>query len=335
MSMDTANAARGKWRGILVTLGFPEECLRDAHGPCPLGCGGKKSWRFDDNLNGQWICTHCGAGDGFEAIKRRDNCDFKVAAYKVDQIVSAIPAMGAAKPERTDEEKRVAISAVWKGSGLVTADSPAGKYLANRCGYPVAVLDDLRCHPGLKHSKEGGVHPAMVAMMRYPNGKCASLHRTFLTPDGHKAPVDPARKIMPGFPLAASCVRLGPLQEQIGVAEGIETAICAGLRFGIPVWAAISANGMICWDPPEGVRSVVVFGDSDESFTGQHAAFALARRMKTAGLDVRVEIPERIGDDWADVFALDRVTSSHNLDPEERSRNGPMDRSDPSHQRGC
>jgi putative DNA primase/helicase len=301
MSMGTANAARGKWHGILVAIGFPAECLRDVHGPCPLGCGGKKSWRFDDNLNGQWICTHCGAGDGFKAIQLRDNCDFKVAAYKVDQIVSTIPAMGAAKPERTDEEKRTAITAVWKGSGPVLPDSPAWKYLQNRCGDPGPVLDDLRCHPNLRHSKEAGEHPALVAMMRYPNGKCASLHRTFLTPDGHKAPVDPARKIMPGFPLAASCVRLGPLQEQIGVAEGIETAICAGKRFGLPVWAAISANGMISWEPPEGVRSVVVFGDNDENFTGQQAAFTLAKRLKSDGLDVGVQIPGRPGKDWADV----------------------------------
>jgi len=224
-----------------------------------------------------------------------------VAAYKVDQIVGTITATSAAKPERTDAEKRASISAVWKGAGLVTPDSPAGRYLFNRCGDPGAILGDLRSHPNLMHSREGGEHPALVAMMRYPSGKCASLHRTFLTSDGHKAAVDPVRKIMPGFPLAGSCVRLGPIQERIGVAEGIETAICAGKRFGLPVWAAISANGMAVWEPPEGVREVVVFGDSDRSFTGQAAAYQLAKRLRNMGIEADVRIPDGVDIDWADI----------------------------------
>jgi len=96
-------------------------------------------------------------------------------------------------------------------------------------------------------------------------------------------------------------IRLGPVMERMGIAEGIETAICAGKLFGIPVWAAISANGLKAWEPPEGVKTVVICGDNDKSLTGQEAAYSLGRRLVTAGLQVEIQIPQLVGTDWADV----------------------------------
>jgi putative DNA primase/helicase len=143
----------------------------------------------------------------------------------------------------------------------------------------------------------------MLAVLRYADGKGASIHRTFLGADGQKAAVDPVRMMMPGFSLEGAAVRLGPLQKRIGIAEGIETAICAGKLFGLPVWAAVSANGMRVWDVPLGVESVVVCGDHDLSFTGQAAAFELARKLKAKGLTVEVMIPPIPGMDWQDVWS--------------------------------
>ena len=39
MRQRTADAARRKWRGILLALGIEEKFLSDKHGPCPM-CGG-------------------------------------------------------------------------------------------------------------------------------------------------------------------------------------------------------------------------------------------------------------------------------------------------------
>jgi putative DNA primase/helicase len=100
-------------------------------------------------------------------------------------------------------------------------------------------------------------------------------------------------------------VRLGGVQERLGVAEGIETAISVGKLFGIPCWAAISANGMKAWDPPPQVRTVVICSDNDANFTGQEAAYTLARRLSLKGLEVEVHIPPQVGTDWNDVFKLE------------------------------
>jgi len=299
MSLKTANAARGRWPGILLALGIDPKFLKDAHGPCPM-CGGKDRYRFDDKLNGNFYCSKCGAGDGFKLLQLFRAWDFKTAAAEVDRVVGNIP-VSEAKPERTEKDKSQACKSLIESAQAVLPGSPAFRYLQNRCGDPGAILGDLRSHPGIRHTQSGGVHPAMLAIMRYPDRTGASVHRTFLTQDGHKAQVDPVRKMMPGLSLNGSCVRLGPVAERIGIAEGIETAICAAKLFGLPVWAATCAGLLKAWEPPAGVREVLILGDNDASYTGQEAAYALAKRLVNAGLKVEVEIPPLVGTDWADV----------------------------------
>ena len=53
----TVNAAKGKWRGILLSFGIPEKCLQNKHGPCPL-CESKDNFRWDNkDGRGTYICT--------------------------------------------------------------------------------------------------------------------------------------------------------------------------------------------------------------------------------------------------------------------------------------
>ena len=118
--------------------------------------------------------------------------------------------------------------------------------------------------------------------------------------DGDKAPVGNAKKFMQGKPLQTASVRLGAVGPYIGIGEGIETALAASRRFGVPVWAAGNAVLLDAWMPPAGVEAVLIAGDNDASWTGQAAAFSLARRLVRDGYAVEVQIPGAIGKDWAD-----------------------------------
>jgi len=295
-TMDTANAARGRWTGVLSALGIDSKFLRNVHGPCPICNGGKDRWRFDDKLNGNFFCSHCGSGDGFVLLQKFHGWDFKRAAAEVDKIVGTIPETTEKKPERTEEDKRAYMKKLWKESMPVTPGDPVWLYLERRCGDPSGVRQDIRFHPALKHSVDGGLHPAMLAMMGWDGKRYSGIHRTYLDANGQKAQVDPVRMSYGDV----GAVRLGPVLERLGIAEGIETAACASKIFGLPVWSAICANGLIAWEPPEGVKSVVVFGDNDDNYTGQAAAFALAKRLRISGLEVEVQIPGTVGTDWAD-----------------------------------
>ena len=301
MRHNTLEVAKGRWHGILTTFGVDHKYLVDKHGPCPFGCGGKKSFRWDDKGTGSWICTHCGAGHGFHFLKKIQGWDDATTLKEIDKMVGNVEIKVVAE-ERSESQKKEAIKAVLSKADKLRLDDPAFLYLSRRCGpLPSNVLSDLRYHPAMAHPC-GGKYPCLLAIVRHPDRSGASLHRTFLTMDGRKADVEPVRMMMPGK-LDGAAIMLGDAGETIGIAEGLETALCARALFGVPVWSVISANGMIGWTPPEGVRSVVVYGDNDLNFIGQHAAFTLARKLFTKGLNVEVRIPEQVGHDWADVWA--------------------------------
>lgn len=295
----TADDAVGRWPGILQGIGIDSRFLRNKHGPCPV-CSGKDRFRFDDkDGRGTWFCSHCGSGDGFRLLQCLFGWDFARAAREVDQLVGAVPT-GPVARERTEAEKLQALREAYRASRPVTKGDPVWLYLnqTRRLGIDVAPAD-LRYHPGMKHS-EGGTYPVMLATMRYPDGGAASIHRTYLTEDGRKAPVASVKKFMAGKPLNSAAVRLGPVGRCLGIAEGIETALAAPRRFGVPVWAATNAVLLEAWVPPAGVEQVLIAGDNDASWTGQAAAFALARRLTRDGYAVEVQIPGAVGKDWAD-----------------------------------
>ena len=300
----TAEEAIGRWPGILQALGIDPAFLTKKHGPCPM-CGGKDRFRFDDKEGrGTWFCSGCGSGDGFRLLQQIKGMAFKEAAQEIDRIIGTVPT-GPIAAQRTDASKIEALTNVWKASRPVTRNDPVGLYLHRRLGIEQA-SGDLRYHPALRYTDTDGTDlgrfPAMLARMRYPDGSGASIHRTYLTESGEKALVPQAKKIMAGKPLNTAAVRLGQASSRLGIAEGIESALGAAKRFGVPVWAATNAVLLESWVPPAGVESVLIAGDNDagSSWAGQAAAFALAKRLVREGYAVEVQIPSDPGKDWAD-----------------------------------
>ena len=297
----TVDVARGRWAGILEALGVDPKFLKNTHGPCPI-CEGKDRFRFDDkDGDGTFYCSGCGPGTGFTLLQRLHGWDWAKTAREVDAIVGNVEVQEI-QDKQTEADKVAAIKRMMAKAERLKVGSPAWDYLVHRCKIQSAPTD-LWSHSGISHPSDGGTHPAMLAVMRYADGSGSSVHRTFLTPDGWKAALNPPRMVMPGKPINGSCVRLAAAPDgRVGIAEGIETALSASALFGLPVWAAISAGGLIAWDVPESIKSVVIFGDNDENFTGQSAAYTLARRLKLSGLDVEVQIPSMTGGDWCDVL---------------------------------
>ncbi|WP_235919533.1 toprim domain-containing protein [Aureimonas psammosilenae] len=300
--------ALGRWRGILPAIGVPAKALSNRHGPCPM-CGGKDRFRFDDKGGrGTWICSKCGAGDGIELVKLFQGVEFREAAQLIEAQIDAAPVIGAkGQQPQTDGQKREEMRTLWQRSKPITKADVAGKYLHERIGR-TEFSPALRFSPDERYAEAGrksSWHPAMIAKVdpcdaAAKNGERAALHRTYLDALGGKADVPSPRKMMGAMPTGAA-VRLMPFTDVLGIAEGIETALSASVLFDVPCWAALTAGLMQEWQPPEGVGTIMVFGDNDASNTGQAAAYQLAARLKAKGLSVFVEIPPRQGDDWNDV----------------------------------
>ena len=301
--LDVRTVARGRWRGILLGLGVEERTLSGKHCACPM-CGGKDRFRFDDkDGRGTYYCSGCGAGDGVKLAMGLTGQGFKETALQIERLAGVVqPVTG--KPDRSDEDKLAALRRVFRESKPIRRGDEAYAYLAGRGLKLYDLPENIRVHSALRHQdgETVGTYPAMLATVTAPDGRAVSLHRTYLQ-DGHKAPVASPKKIMPGLPVPGAAIRLTAVSEVLGIAEGIETGLAAFELFEMPVWSCISAQGIESFEPPAGVREVIVFADNDANFAGQAAAYRAAHRLKLKGFEVAVVVPEIIGD-WLDVLRL-------------------------------
>ena len=176
------------------------------------------------------------------------------------------------------------------------AGTVAEVYLRSR-GLTDPASSDLLFHPDLTDYEARRGWSGMVAVVRDGAGALTGgIHRTFLLDDGSaKAP--PGKKMLDA--VGGGSVRLAPIGDDghLGIAEGIETALSAQAIFGVPTWAALSADGLRRWQWPAGLSRVTVFADAGEA--GAQAAAVLAERLIAAGIANAIVAPLH-GDDFND-----------------------------------
>ena len=142
----------------------------------------------------------------------------------------------------------------------------------------------------------------MVAVVQDVDGKLSGLHRTFLRENGNGKATISNPKMLLG--LAIGCaVRLGPVADEIGISEGIETGLSFQQETGIPTWPAISTAGMNSIELPQTVRSIIVVADNGTP--GENAAQALGKRMVMQGRRARIARPPKACSDFNDVLFLE------------------------------
>jgi len=111
--------------------------------------------------------------------------------------------------------------------------------------------------------------------------------------------------------LIGGAVRLCQAEPDIGIAEGIETALAVHQATGMAVWAALSCTLLERFEPPVGTRHVAIWGDLDRMGVGKDSAQKLAERLSERGIAASLHFPPAslLGDcksvDWLDV--LNRV----------------------------
>jgi putative DNA primase/helicase len=269
-------------------------------------CGGKDRFRFDDkDGSGSFYCNGCGPGTGIVLVQRVNGWTFKQAADAVDGVLGdlRIARPEPAQPRQADPERRRRdLEAVLRDA---TERRVVVDYIASR-GLHVAPAV-MYGHPALPyHDTTGrlvGRFPAVVMPVHGPDGDLRSVHRIYV------ADVEPRKKLMaPVEKVSGGAIRLFDPGDTLGIAEGPETAIAAYQRDGVPTWAGISSTILEAFQPPAGVRCVVVFGDNDLSFEGQRAAYSLARRLVREGYGVDVRIPPKPNTDWLDILEMPELS---------------------------
>lgn len=312
----------GRWEEILSglsTVDISQALGSRKHVKCHNDHGKTKNqFRFfgDFHSTGGGVCNTCGIfRDGFAILNYLNGWDYKTAVKRVAEYLGEDPSEhvkpkirpSTPKPRafELDEQAEQSLRKVWT-TGKPIQGTVVEDYLRKRgitATLPGAA--NVRFHPNLHYwdidaEKSLGYHPAMISLLRSTNaGHPLSVHRTYLSSDGRKANVPKAKKLMAcsiegAISELGAAIRLYDLDGPVmGICEGIETgmAIRSALP-NLPIWAAYSANVLTNFQPPQGVKKVFVFGDVDESGTGQVAAAKLAVRLKSAGIDAIVKLPK-------------------------------------------
>lgn len=298
------------WDAVLNDLA-PE--LQDAlqrkgrHGPCPVH-GGHDGFRLFKDSSGGGYCATCGPfADGFALLQWLRGWTFPQALEAVAGWLGHAPVGVTARllaPPVSDPtenpRRRQRLNALWRQAVPLASSRarPVRLYLENR-GVPLEKYPAvLRCHLALAcygpERQPLGRYPALLALVADADGRPVTLHRTYLTPTGEKAPVPEVRKLFP-YPgdrrLSGGAIRLFPPTAELHLAEGIETALAVHRATGGPVWSAVNAGLLERVEVPKAVQQVVIWGDLDRAGAGQSAAYALAGRLRREGRDVVLRLP--------------------------------------------
>jgi putative DNA primase/helicase len=301
--------ARGKWKSILPAFGIDEKVLDGKHHPCPCTGTGEDRFRFSNkDGKGNFFCAcNDGRGDGFALLRCKFGWDYAEAAKQVEKLEGVVSEDKNTEKKRRDP--RLDLRMIQSKIRECAGGEWMYRYLESRGISRDRVPDVLRpavVNYGLSAIGINDRSPAMVAKMVMPDGSPCTYHITYLTPDGKKADHARARVVAtPVGEVRKACVRLDEIGEDgiLGVAEGIETALSASILFGVPVWATINAGNLSEFTVPKECKCLYVFGDNDRSYTGQAAAYELARRATLVNkVDTMVMIPNEIGSDWNDVL---------------------------------
>lgn len=161
----------------------------------------------------------------------------------------------------------------------------------------------LRTIGKLKEPETDTMGPAMLATFSDKDGKAVTIQQTYLDMIGRRRPELAVQKrtMTPNGKMSGGAIQLFPAETTLIVAEGIETAImCHEIHDGTPAWATTSATLLAVFEPPPEVTTLIIMGDNDPNFTGQHAAYALANRLY-GKVEIIIQIPAMAGD-WLDIM---------------------------------
>lgn len=340
MLPNAEDLAHGYWPEILIRAGVDPAFFTGKQGPCPF-CGGNDRYIFQNKNGGRYLCRNCTQAkykNGFDFLMRHMGyTEFRQAADYVRDYFGITPEAAnetrvVLRPARVAEQvdRQIDVVAatckmqkVWDESKAVTLDDPVYRYLKHRVPGLRDIPAEIQYHPELAYwnppeTLNGrpvfvGKFPAMVVRGFDASGTLVQIHKTYLSNDGEKAPVDHPKKTDRGVGSNSFALRMGwPQGDTLGVGEGIETALAATLlRDGVPVWpchsSTIMANFTVPQELKQQVRRVIIFADSDEikngHKAGSEAAAKLAQKLRGEGVRSLIVRPARVGADIADLMA--------------------------------
>jgi hypothetical protein len=220
---------------------------------------------------------------------------------------NSAPRATSLKPEPTARERIAAARRIWDGGVPITGTLAARHFALRHVGQAVPLIDpnvarfrqDTPVAPYIDHPNPYR-QPALLVAIRDQAGALTGIEVTFLAASGKRAANLKVNRKMVGSNPPSSAMRIMPAQPTMLVAEGFFTTLSACKLLGRPGWALGSMRNLVTWEPPEGVRDVLIAGDRGP---GEQAAASLKARLIAMGLTASINIPPAPYGDWNDYDA--------------------------------
>jgi len=330
----------GEWEFIFSELGSDRLRNSMARGGKPSACpfqgheNSKDGFKFfkDWTYQGGGICNTCGpAPNGIKVLSKvlgiSEGEAFKRSAQLLENAKGNTTPKPYVAPEffvapnevsEEDKVKRRKTNEMMLKYSTPFEGSIAQQYIRAR-QLDVDPAQDVFFNASVYYKndeEEDSKHPAMISIFRNPQGEVISLHRTYLSGNGSKAPVLKPKKITaPAGNVNGGAIRLFPLgsSKRLAISEGIETALAAHELCGMPSWACYSASILQGFQPPDQLDELHVFADFDINSAGINAAKKLKETLSVSRptLTVYIHVPPNNGQestDWLDWLVKDKST---------------------------
>lgn len=209
-----------------------------------------------------------------------------------------------AKPSRDDPLagwRRARLIDLWDTARSIE-ESVADRYLDRRAIDIAPPSLRFQSRTPLGSGQALRFRPALLAAVT-ERKRLVALQRTFLDADGCRARdlVRPRRLF--GRP-GCGAVRLAAANDDLALAEGVETAVSAMILLGLPVWAVLGAGRMAKVMIPDTVRRLILLPDNDPS--GRRGAALAQIAHVQPGRTIETLWPWCGLNDWNDVLRARR-----------------------------
>ncbi|MGD9968771.1 MAG: toprim domain-containing protein [Hyphomonadaceae bacterium] len=200
----------------------------------------------------------------------------------------------AAQP--ASEERLARARRIWDESRQLRR-TVATAYLRHRA-IPEGLWDSpaFRFHPRMTSLDDRVRRAAIVAAITNTDGALQGVQVTLLTGHGTtKAAIPTPRRVI--GKLMGGVVRLAEIQDELAIGEGVETMLSVSEVFGVPAWAALSADNLSRIIITAPLRRLIIAADNDDA--GLRAAEALRTRVAST-IAVEIEPAPAGFNDWND-----------------------------------